>query len=136
MVPALCFPVGDGLLDRSCGSQQLLGFGPHANVFGEIFPVHDAGAVHQKLGGPGYIFSFGASGGVQQLVTTDHLRLRIAKQSEGVTFLAAESFGDIRRIDTDRDRTDPLAFEFGKTVFDASQLEVAIRSPGTAIEDQ
>ena len=72
---------------------------------------------------------------MQQLIAVDHIGVGIAKQGERVPFLAAELLRNIRWIDTDRDRANALLLKFRKTIFDASQLEVAVRSPVSAIEN-
>jgi hypothetical protein len=110
--------------------------GPHAKVFGEIFPADYAGAIDKKLCGARDIVTLGTSGGMQQLVAADHLGFRITKQGERVTLLATEFVGDVRWIDTDSDGTDTLGLKLGKTSFDASQLEVAVGSPVAAIKDE
>ena len=78
----------------------------------------------------------GTSGRVQQLVTSDDLSLGIGKKREGVALLASELLGNIRRVNADGNWGDTVRLKLRKALLDTSQLEVAVRSPISAIENQ
>src|SRR6266567_3065321 len=73
---------------------------------------------------------------MQQFVTPNHLSLRIRKKWERVASFATEIFRNVRSINADGDRQDALRFKFRQRLFDSSQLEVAIGSPVSAVENQ
>lgn len=73
---------------------------------------------------------------MQQFVTPNYGSVQIRKKWESVAAFAAEIFGNFRSINANGDRQDALRFKFRQRLFDASQLEVAIRSPVPSIENQ
>jgi hypothetical protein len=118
-----------------CG-QHLLGAGTDANVFREVLPADGAGAVHEKFGGTRDVGSLRATGMMQDVVAANHFGFGIAEKGEAVTLLPAEIFRNLGRVYADRHWPDALRSELGQIVLDASQLEVAIRSPVAAIENE
>lgn len=64
------------------------------------------------------------------------LSLRIGEKYEGIASFAAKILRYVWSIHADSKRQDSLRLEFRKRLFNASQLEVAIGSPVSSIENQ
>ena len=133
MVPAFFCPE---LWNGSSRSQQFVRSWPHADIFGEVFPKHRSQAIDQKLRRAGNIGSIGTAAGMQQFVMSNYFSLRIGEKYEGVASFAAKIFRYLRSINADGDGQDSVRFEFRKRLFDTPQLEVAIGSPVSSIENQ
>ena len=116
--------------------QHLVGFGANANVLSEVLPTHGAGGIHQELCRPGDIASVRAAAHVQQVIAANHLGLGIGEKWEGISGLAAQVAGNLRRVNADGDGPDAGVVELTKILLYASQLEVTVRSPVAAVEDQ
>jgi hypothetical protein len=65
--------VAGELLDVAGGSEHLFGAGTYADVFGEILPAHDAGAVDEELRWTGDVLAIGSCCDMQQIVTADYV---------------------------------------------------------------
>src|SRR6516164_2052454 len=89
------------LLDVAGSSEHLFGARPYADVFGEIFPAHNPGAVDQELCGTRDVMTVGAGPGVQQIVPPDYVQVGIAQQREGEVRLVLQVAGDLRAIHAD-----------------------------------
>ena len=61
------------LLDVVDGSEHLLRAGAYANIFGEILPAHNAGAIDQKLCWAGDVVAIGSPCDMHQIVTVDYV---------------------------------------------------------------
>ena len=61
------------LLDGAGSSEHLFGAGAYADVFREILPAHDAGAVDEELCWTGDVVAIGPPCDMQQIVTADYL---------------------------------------------------------------
>jgi len=100
--------LSDGV--RRC--QQLVCSRPHSDIFGEIFPAHRSRAIDQELRWAGDICSSGTSAWMQQLVTPNHVGLRVRKKWERVAPFVAEIFRNFRRINANGDWQDSLRLKF------------------------
>ena len=131
----LIFPA-QRLTDGVRRGQQLVRPRPYSDVFCEICPTHDSRAIDQEFRRAGDICSIRTSAWMQKFVTPNYLSLWVRKKWKRVASFAAEIFRDFGSIDTDGDGQDALRFEFRQRLFDTSQLEVAVRSPVAAVENQ
>jgi hypothetical protein len=61
------------LLDIAGGGEHFFGARANADIFGEILPAHDAGAVDQELCRTGDVVALGSPGDMQQVVAADYL---------------------------------------------------------------
>lgn len=113
-----------------------MGAGAHADVFGEILPAHDAGAVDEEFGWTGDVVAVGSGCDVHQIVAADNVQIGIREKGEAVASLAAQGRGDLRRVNADGDGTNAERLEFLKLLLDASQLEETEGSPVATIENQ
>ena len=78
---------------------------------------------------------FGAGGFVQQVVAADCFGLGIAEECERVALFFTQIFGDFGGVYADGYGAHALRCELWKTLLNASQLEVAERSPVAAVEN-
>jgi len=125
------------LLRKGAGDGEgLLGGWADADVIGEVFPADDAGTIDEKFSGAGDIVPVHASALVQQVVAANDFGLRVTQKRERVTGLLAQIRGDIGGVHADGHGPHALRGELRKTLLNASQLEVAVRSPVTTIEDE
>ena len=69
----LCDGIAKGKLrDVADGSEHLFRAGAYADIFGEILPAHNAGAIDQKLCWAGDVVAIGSPCDMQQIVTVDY----------------------------------------------------------------
>lgn len=107
-------------MDRLGRCQHLRGAGPHSDVLSKVGPAHRASAVYQKFRRTGNIMSVWAAFDVQQAVTPYCGRIRIRKQSKGVTGFAREILRNFRLVDADGNRTYTGLLELWKLLLYAS----------------
>jgi len=122
--------------DRPPGGQHLFGTGPDTDVFGEVLPANGSGTIDEELGGASDVLAVVSAVFVQHIITPNHLGFGIGKKGKGVTGLSTKILRLCRRIDADRDRADALCLKLRQIFLYASQLEVTVRSPISAIEDE
>ena len=123
-------------MDVARGGEHFLSAGTYADVFSEIFPTHDAGAIDEEFRRAGDVVSIRTCRGVQQVVTADDLEIGIREERKCVAGLAAQVRGDLGRVNADGDGTNSESLEILKLFLDASQLEEAERSPVASVENQ
>ena len=70
--------------------QDDLGAGSYPDVVGQVDPPDDAGAIDQKLGGPGDVAPVLARAGMQDSIPADDFGLRIGQKRKRVAPLLAE----------------------------------------------
>ena len=71
---AMAPPLQKGKLrDVADGSEHLFRAGAYADIFGEILPAHNAGAIDQKLCWAGDVVAIGSPCDMQQIVTVDYV---------------------------------------------------------------
>jgi len=100
--------------------QQLVCPRPHSDIFGEIFPAHSSRAINQELGRPRDVGSLRTSTWMKELVTPNHLGLRIGKKEERVAPFAPEISRNRLNIHANRDRQDSLCLKLWERPFDTS----------------
>jgi hypothetical protein len=61
------------LLEVARDSKHLFGAGAHSDVFGEILPAYDAGAVDEELRWTGDVVAIGPRCDMPQIVTADYV---------------------------------------------------------------
>jgi hypothetical protein len=72
--PSPSATIADGkLLDGAGGSEHFFGARAYADVFGEILPAHDAGAVDEELCRTGDVVAIGSPCDMQEIVTADYV---------------------------------------------------------------
>lgn len=103
---------------RPRSAQNFLGAEPHAKIFGEIAPAHDAVVVDQKLRGPRDVASVLADSFVQDIVFADDGRVGVGEKRVRVTPLARVLARELRRVDADRDDADPERVELAEVLLD------------------
>ena len=103
-----------------CSLEHLVGSGADTDVLGKIGPAYDSARVHQEFGRSGNVMAIGTTGDVEEMVTANHVGIRIGKDREGIPCLFAEISRDLRRVDADRDGLDPSRLEFSQSSFNAS----------------
>ena len=113
-------PCNGKLLDVADGSEHLFRPGAYADVFGEILPAHNAGAIDQKLCWAGDVVAIGSPRDMQQIVTADYVQFGIRQKREGVARLSTQVRGHLRRVNTDGDWANSKRLEFLKLLLDAS----------------
>lgn len=113
-----------------------MGAGADADVFREVFPADYAGTIDEKFGRAGNIMLFRAGALVQQVVAANRFCLRIAEKREAVALFLAQILGNCGQVHTDGHWPHAMRREFLQIFLDASQLEVAVGSPITTIEDK
>jgi len=66
-------PCNGKLLDVADGSEHLFRARAYADIFGEILPAHNAGAIDQKLRWAGDVVAIGSPCDMQQIETVDYV---------------------------------------------------------------
>ena len=119
---------------RRC--QHFIRPGAHAEVFREVCPADGARGVDQEFRRAGNIAVLGPAARVQKVISTDGFRFWVRQDWESVSTSLDQIGGLLQRVCADSHRTNTGPAEFIKVLFNASQLEVAERSPVSAVEDQ
>ena len=65
--------------------EDLLGAGADGNVVSEVYPSHDAVGIEEKFGRPRNVRSLWPRPGMQHIISSDDLRIRIGKQRKRVS---------------------------------------------------
>jgi hypothetical protein len=125
------------LLERLGCGQQGVGASPHARTSsGEVHPAHHSRGIYQELCRPGDILSVRSSTRMQQMIAPYQLGVGIGENGKSVTSLPTEITRDLWSVHTDRDGPYTRRFELRKPILNASQLEVAERSPVAVLKNQ
>ena len=66
-------PCNGTLLDVADGSEHLFRAGAYTDIFGEILPANNAGAIDQKLRWAGDVVAIGSPCDMHQIVTVDYV---------------------------------------------------------------
>jgi hypothetical protein len=107
-----------------------------SDVFREINPTYNTARIDKEFRGTGNVCAFGSRAAMQEIVTSNDLRVRIRQESIGVTKFLSPTSIDFWRVHTNRDDINPARFKFRKALLETPQLGVAERSPMPAIENQ
>jgi hypothetical protein len=107
------------------GFQHLMGSHAHGDVFGEIHPADRPGGINEKLCWARNIRVVGSCAAMQQIVTTNHVRLRIREECVGIAKFLSLAPIDFRCVHTNSDDMNPARFKFRNPLLETPQLGVA-----------
>jgi hypothetical protein len=106
------------------------------DIICQIHPAHRARGIDQKFGGPRDVGAVRTRSGMEQIVTTDHLRFCIGQKWKRVTHLLGMRPIDINGVDTDGRDANAARLKITEPLLKTPQLGVAEWSPMSAIKDQ
>jgi hypothetical protein len=115
----------DSLLRLLKGFQHLFRPCTYGDVFGEIHPADRPGGINQKFCRARNVSAFGPGAGMQEIVTSDHIRARIRQECIGITKFLALASVDLGSVNANRGDTNPARFKFRKPLLETPQLGVA-----------
>jgi len=112
--------------------------GPRADsgTFRQIHPTNRAGSVDQEFGRTGDVSALRSSPRVEQVVTTNHLGLRVRKKRVGKAQILAMPATHLRCVYADGDDAKASRIKIRKPLLETPQLGVTKQSPVAAIENQ
>ena len=116
--------------------EHLVGTRANSDAVRQVHPADGACGINEEFGGTGDIGALRSSALVQEAKTSDHLRLRVRKESESEAQLLAVLARHVRGVRADGDHTDAACIEVGKVPLETPQLGVAKGSPVAAVENQ
>lgn len=73
---------------------------------------------------------------VHQIIPSNHFRVWVGKNREGVARLLGQVARHFGSIDTDRNRSNAYCFELVQTLLNTPQLGVAGRSPVASVKNK
>ena len=114
--------------------EHLVGTRANSDAVRQVHPADGACGINEEFGGTGDIGALRSSALVQEAKTSDHLRLRVRKESESEAQLLAVLARHLRGVRADGDHTDTACVEVGESMLETPQLGVTKRSPMAAVE--
>ena len=98
------------LAERFCCFDKLVRPGTNPVVFRQVHPPDGPRRIHQKLGRPCNVTALFSCAGMNQVVTANHLRLRVGKKSVGVAGLLTKIARDLGSVYAYRYGANPSLF--------------------------
>ena len=86
--------------------EHLVGAGPDGEALGQVHPADRTGRVDQEFGGAGDVTALRSATLVQEIVTPDHLGVRVGQEGICEAQLLAVPAIDLRRVNADGDQAD------------------------------